>query len=148
MSQRRAKWGTNPLVGINTPAEPTLGPVSTKSPSAPRLTKVGNRRRGAGIDSGVAGRSDRIGALPHGGGWFGTVSAVAADGEVRVARVTQLAPTERAALAAARRWYDRPEDDRIYAWIPSPAEEGLYRVGLFVGRRLIELEPVVDDDSA
>jgi hypothetical protein len=95
----------------------------------------------------VAGGGDRIGAQPHDGGWFGTISAAGWDGEVRVARVTRWAPTRRAALTAAQRWYDRPEDGRIYAWIPSPAEQGLYRVALFVGRRLVELEPILDGDG-
>ena len=89
----------------------------------------------------------RFVAQPFDGGWIGTVSNSGWHGEVRVARVTQFARTKRAAVVAARRWYDRPEDGRAYAWIPSPYEPGLYRVVLFAGLRPIELEPILEEDE-
>ena len=88
-----------------------------------------------------------IAAQPLGDGWIGTVSDTGWQGEVRVARVTKVARTKRAAVAAARRWYDRPEDGRTYAWIPSSYEPGLYRVVLFAGLRPIELEPILEEDE-
>jgi hypothetical protein len=95
----------------------------------------------------MAGIPWRIAAQPFDGGWIGTVSDSGWRGDVRVARVTQLARTERAALAAAQRWYDRPEDGRAYAWVPSQYEPGLYRVVLFAGLRPVELEAVRQDDN-
>ncbi len=96
---------------------------------------------GAGIDS-RCGRKKRS---------HRSATARAADGSGRLRpsrrtvrcpgrpALTQLAPIERAALcrgqALVRPARGRPHLRRL---IPSPAEEGLYRVGLFVGRRLIE----------
>jgi hypothetical protein len=87
---------------------------------------------------------ERIGADPVDGGWVGTYAAPGyEEGQGRVARVTHVAPTKDQAVAAARRWVDRPENEgQAFSWDEDPEAPGRYRViwESRLGRRPVELE--------
>ncbi|MFI5297207.1 MAG: hypothetical protein ACHREM_03845 [Polyangiales bacterium] len=71
--------------------------------------------------------STNLGAEPFGGGWVGTCARW--DGAIAV--VTTVAPTQDAAIAAARRWLQRQEPEgpeRAYAWLASERFPGRWVV--------------------
>jgi hypothetical protein len=83
-----------------------------------------------------------VGARPVDGGWVGTVADGGWCGEVRIARVTPVAGSYELALDAAERWYGRPDDGRLYRWIPSADDPELYDVVDWPDLRPVELEPI------